>query len=46
MIVDGIEAFGDKNEDERYFETYRYSSLLDANLDNDENNYKILKPPA
>tara|TARA_S200000501_G_scaffold372177_1_gene416683 strand:- start:4661 stop:6022 length:1362 start_codon:yes stop_codon:yes gene_type:complete len=46
MIVDGIEAFGDKNENERYFETYRYSSLLDANLDNDENNYKILKPPV
>ena len=45
MIVDGIEAFGDKNDDERYFETYRYSSLLEANLDNDENNYKILKPP-
>ena len=46
MIVDGIEAFGDKNDDERYFETYRYSSLLEANLDNDENNYKILKPPV
>ena len=46
MIVDGIEAFGEKSDDDRYFETYRYSSLLEANLDNDENNYKILKPPV
>ena len=28
MIIDGIEAFGEKSDDDRYFETYRYSSLL------------------
>ena len=27
------------------FPLYRYSSLIDANLDNDKNNFKVLKPP-
>ena len=28
------------------FPLYRYSSLIDANLDNDKNNFKVLKPPV
>ena len=46
MIEKGIEKYGKGDVNYKSSRTYRYGSLLEANLDNDENNYKILKPPV
>ena len=46
MIKRGIEAYGRGDGGYKASRTYRYGSLLEANLNNDENNFKILKPPV
>jgi hypothetical protein len=46
MIKEGIESYGDLGSIYKEKLIYRYSSLLEANLENDENNYKILLPPV
>jgi|TARA_B100001113_G_scaffold264447_1_gene219396 hypothetical protein len=46
MIKKGIEDYGNGDLNYKRTHQYRYGSLLEANLDNDTNNFKILKPPV
>tara|TARA_B100001287_G_scaffold219431_1_gene188412 strand:- start:506 stop:1906 length:1401 start_codon:yes stop_codon:yes gene_type:complete len=46
MIKRGIEEFGRLGTIFKASRVYRYGSLLEANLDNNANNFKILMPPV
>ena len=44
LINKGIENFSNNNYRENH--TYNYSSALEANLDNNLNDFKVLMPPV
>jgi hypothetical protein len=44
LINEGIDRFSNTGYEDTH--TYNYFGALDANLDNDENNFKVLLPPV